>query len=410
MSAITHTPAETALIDALDGAEGWRGDVRDALIERGLPTKRVEAWKWSDLRQASQGVTRLASKHADAIQSRADFEALTSVEAIIVANGYLNWWPDDEKLPQGLSVSVHQSPDDAMGLSNAIASLGAAIANDPKVNILQIAQSQDKPIHVSYHSLDREGFDGARIGVVVEDGVEACILETHEGQAGFSSRLTEITLGANSKFHHVILKDEADVAVSTTTTSVRLSTSSQYTQTILSFGSKLSRHETHITHPGEGAEVHLGGVYLLEEGRHADFTSSVTHTGPGGVTRQLVKGAAAAHARGVFQGKFKVERAAQKTDARMTHRALMLDERAEIDAKPELEIYADDVQCAHGNALGALDESALFYMRQRGLPEAKARALLIESFLAEPLDAISDEPLRDTLKTMLRDRLKAMTT
>jgi len=128
--------------------------------------------------------------------------------------------------------------------------------------------------------------------------------------------------------------------------------------------------------------------------------------GPGGLTRQLVKGAAAAHAQGVFQGKFKVEQAAQQTDAKMTHRALMLDDRAEIDAKPELEIYADDVQCAHGNALGAIDETALFYMRQRGLSEVKARALLIESFLAEPLGLISDETLREHVTGLLRDRLE----
>ena len=152
----------------------------------------------------------------------------------------------------------------------------------------------------------------------------------------------------------------------------------------------------------------LGGVYLLDGGRHADSTSVVHHTGPGGVTQQLVKGAAAAKGHGVFQGKFIVDRAAQKTDARMTHRAMMLDDRAEIDAKPELEIYADDVQCAHGNALGALDETALFYMRQRGIPAPRARALLIESFLAEPLDAIADEALRDELKTALRTRLEAL--
>ena len=153
----------------------------------------------------------------------------------------------------------------------------------------------------------------------------------------------------------------------------------------------------------------LNGVYLVGEGRQADFTSVITHQGPGGKTSQLVKGAAAAHGRGVFQGKFKVEREAQQTDARMTHRALMLDEKAEIDAKPELEIYADDVQCAHGNALGALDETALFYMRQRGIPGPKARALLIESFLAEPLQAVSDEALREEMLVEMREELEALT-
>ena len=121
-----------------------------------------------------------------------------------------------------------------------------------------------------------------------------------------------------------------------------------------------------------------------------------------------LKGAAARGGRGVFQGKIHVERAAQKTDAKMNHRGLLLDGRSEIDAKPELEIYADDVVCAHGNALGAMDAAALFYMRQRGLSEAGARALLTQSFLAEPLERLSDETVRDALMARLQTALEGV--
>jgi Fe-S cluster assembly protein SufD len=342
MNAITHTPAETALIDALEGAEGWVGRLRDVTRANGLPTRRNELWKWSDLRRAGTGIETAGTVTID-----------------------------------GASASVIE-PDDGAVLDLSI----------------------DASAGVSARSLS----------FVARAGRSVTLIERYRAEASSLAHIHfDLTVEAGAKLERVCIQDDAGDGALVSSTDISLGAGARLSQAIFSFGSKLSRHETHITHPGEGAEVHLGGVYLLDEGRHADFTSSVTHTGPGGVTRQLVKGAASAHARGVFQGKFKVDRAAQKTDARMTHRALMLDERAEIDAKPELEIYADDVQCAHGNALGALDETALFYMRQRGLPEAKARALLIESFLAEPLDAISDENLRGALKTMLRNRLEAMT-
>ncbi len=339
MGVISRTPAEQALIDLLDGAEDWRAAARQAVIEHGLPTKRAEAWKWSDLRRASQGIDQagetrilLDGKPAPAIITL-DADTALTIEA-----------------DAGVSVG----------------SLEIEIAAGASVTLNEV------------HSIAADAFPNIRL---------------------------EISLGEGATLERVIRSDVPMEAVPVVRSRIRVARHAAYKQATLTFGSKLSRHETHITHAGEGAEVHLGGVYLLEEGRHADFTSSVTHTGPGGVTHQLIKGAAMAHAQGVFQGKFKVEQAAQQTDAKMTHRALMLDERAEIDAKPELEIYADDVQCAHGNALGAIDETALFYMRQRGLSEIKARAMLIESFLAEPLDIISDEALREEVSDLLRKRL-----
>lgn len=337
MGVITHTPAEKALINLLDGAEDWRAAARQAVLTHGLPTKRVEAWKWSDLRRASQGIEAAGDASFDCGPS------------------------------------------------------------------LDLADGESRQIRFTASP----GVSVAALTVTVPAGASASLVEVHDiADGAMPSVRIEITLGEGASLERVVRSDIAMGAVPVVRSRIDMAAGSTYRQATLSFGSKLSRHETHITHAGEGAEVHIGGVYLLDEGRHADFTSTVTHTGPGGITRQLVKGAAMARAQGVFQGKFKVEQAAQQTDAQMTHRALMLDERAEIDAKPELEIYADDVQCAHGNALGAIDETALFYMRQRGLSETKARAMLIESFLAEPLDLISDETLRAELQDLLRERLE----
>jgi Fe-S cluster assembly protein SufD len=168
---------------------------------------------------------------------------------------------------------------------------------------------------------------------------------------------------------------------------VRLAAGAKFTQFVLALGGRLARIETHVSVEGEGAEVTLNGVYLAGAGRHADLTSVIEHQALGGVTRQLIKGVVRKGGRGVFQGKIVVDRAAQKTDARQYHRGILLEDGAEIFAKPELMIHADDVQCAHGNTAGGLDESALFYMRSRGIPEAQARALLIEAFLVEAIPA-----------------------
>ena len=133
----------------------------------------------------------------------------------------------------------------------------------------------------------------------------------------------------------------------------------------------------------------------------------MTHAGPDGATTQLAKGVVRHQARGVFQGRIVVEEGADRTDARMGHHALILSDRAEVDAKPELEIYADDVACAHGNTVGALDEDALFYARQRGMPEAEARALLTEAFIGEVVDQIGHQGARDVVRAWVGDRLRA---
>lgn len=183
---------------------------------------------------------------------------------------------------------------------------------------------------------------------------------------------------------------------------IRLAAGAKFTQFVLSFGARLARVETHVSVEGEGAEVTLNGAYLAGADRHADLTSTIEHGAPGGVTRQLIKGVARKGGRGVFQGKIVVDRAAQKTDARQHHQGLLLEDGAEIFAKPELMIHADDVQCAHGNTAGGLDERALFYMRSRGIPEAEARALLVEAFLAETIPEGLPEELEEELVGLMR--------
>jgi Fe-S cluster assembly protein SufD len=186
---------------------------------------------------------------------------------------------------------------------------------------------------------------------------------------------------------------------------VRVAKGGLFRQIVLSEGGKLARIETTVDVEGEGAHVALNGVYMAAKGRHADLTSTVNHRALSGETRQRIKGVARAGGRGVFQGKIVVMEGAAKTDARQHHQALLLEEGAEIFAKPELMIHVDDVACAHGNTVGALDEQALFYIRSRGVPEPIARALLTEAFLADAIPDDLDATLREDLLARISDWL-----
>lgn len=215
----------------------------------------------------------------------------------------------------------------------------------------------------------------------VPAGASRVYVERMEDGHHMDARSFEFALGEGATLTRIVTQTGAATPLSMAR--VRLASGARLRQFILAEGAKLARIETRVDVEGEGAAVELNGLYLCAAGRHADLTSVVTHKAPGGVTRQLIKGVARKGGRGVFQGKIVVERGAQKTDARQYHHGMLLEESAEIFAKPELMIYADDVACAHGNTAGGLDESALFYMRSRGVPEAEARALLTEAFLME---------------------------
>ena len=251
----------------------------------------------------------------------------------------------------------------------------------------------------------------SRLKVQVQPGAYAVLLESYEGRGEgyFANVVLEIEVCAGAHLERIVVLDEPDTAVSVSTAEVHLHERAQFSQFVAASGAKLQRHETHLIHPGHGASARLDGVYVVGGARHADITTVLTHTGVGGETSELVKGVAADTARAVFQGKIVVAHGADKTDARMRHDALLLSDRAEVDAKPELEIYADDVACAHGNTVGALDEEALFYAAQRGVPPAEARALLTKAFLAEVADRIEDAGPREAARVWVERRLEALT-
>lgn len=219
----------------------------------------------------------------------------------------------------------------------------------------------------------------ATVQTQVVAGEERVVVEHMLGGA-LEARAVEFELASGASLTRVVVQAGEGVALSIAR--VRMGEGARFQQFVLSEGGRLARIETHVA-ASENCHVELNGVYLAGTGRHADLTSVIEHHGLNGVTNQLIKGVARNGGRGVFQGKIVVAPHAQKTDARQYHHGMLLEEGAEILAKPELLIHADDVQCAHGNTAGGLDERALFYLRARGVPEAEARALLIEGFLVD---------------------------
>jgi len=324
-----------------------------------LPSRRDEAWRYTDLRAALRAIPE-ASPSDEAAIAAGPFSALDAAETIVIINGF---GPDRLTIASGEHRTV----------------------------CLRIIASKVASAH------------HAALTIAVAEGGILTLLESHEGLGSdyVSDIAISLKIGSGATVERVaILKDSAE-AISVVTATVDLAANARFNQTVLTTGAKRQRFETHVNHPGQGACVRLDGVYLLGDLRHSDQTTVVTHKGEGGTTNQLTKGAVRDSARAVFQGKIAVERGADQTDARMGHHALILSERAEIDAKPELEIYADDVSCAHGNTVGALDDEALFYIRSRGIPLEEARALLISAFVGEVTDRISHEGARQVAQDWL---------
>jgi Fe-S cluster assembly protein SufD len=332
-----------------------------------LPSRRDEDWRWTGLRELIR-VVPPASPPAEGVAGNAALAAL-GWPTLVIANG------------RALEHDRIDVP--AAGTGMVLRRFVSASAG-------------------TAHHLEAT--------VAVGDGARLVLIDSFEGQAGgyLASAALGFELAAGAEVERVVLLDDAEDAVSAARTTVALGAGARFHQTVLAAGARRQRFETHVRHPGEGVNVRLDGAYVLTGKRHSDQTTVVAHTGPNGVATQLTKGVAADQARGVFQGRIVVERGADGTDARLAHHALLLSDRAEIDAKPELEIYADDVACAHGNTVGALDEAALFYARARGIPEAEAKTLLTAAFLGEVLERIVNQHAREAAHAWLLEKLEGL--
>ena len=242
-----------------------------------------------------------------------------------------------------------------------------------------------------------------KLSIEIGDNGRLTLLENHLASAVMTTLVTDITLRPRAKFvHGKLVRGGAHLAMM----KVRVAAGGYYNNFSLLCGCVPTRNEIDVRLEEPEAQAALNGAMLLRGTEHADTTTCITHQAPNCSSRQIYKTVLDGKARGVFQGKIIVAEGAQKTDGYQLSRALLLSDQAEMDAKPELEIYADDVKCSHGSTIGDLDENALFYLRARGLNETEARALLIEAFVSEMLDAIQVEEWRDVFRGEIEGWLK----
>ncbi|UDF02251.1 SufD family Fe-S cluster assembly protein [Asticcacaulis sp. AND118] len=282
-------------------------------------------------------------------------------------------------------------------------------AGDGQLNDLQAAVS--KANGRLYLDMSDVGEEGAVAGyqgegrIALGAGESLILLEDYSGALDYaSSTVLHFDLAEGASLVRVVILDEPESAVSVRRSTVTTAPNSTFKQYVFSTGAKFQRFETHVTHAGHGAHVEMNGAYLLKDTAHFDYTTRVNHAEIDGTTGQLIKGLVKDRATAVFQGRIYVEKGADGTDARMRHQALMLNDGAHVRAKPELEIYADDVQCAHGNTIGAMDDAALFFCRSRGMPEETARALLMQAFVVPVAEQIEDEALREMVLNWIEDK------
>ena len=383
----------------------------------GLPHARTEAWRYTDLRRLMQDAKPLALEpDAAAIACASDagavFAGLGFRRLVIVNGAFVAALSDLSGLEAGLSVRSMAgalASDDLMlahrlsstGEDDGVLSLNTALARDGMVVEISPQATIDRPIHLAFITTPGEATAAfVKSLVVVGAGARATLVETHEGPDGIGyqvNALLQILVGDEAEVEHVKVTREGDAALHIGTLFARLGARATFREFGLTTGGAVVRNQLLVRLAGEGTNAMMCGASLLAGRQHADTTMTVDHVAAGGESREIFKSVTDDEARAVFQGKITVRQAAQKTDAKMMARALLLSDDAEADGKPELEIFADDVQCGHGATTGSLDDQLKFYLMARGIPEKEAEALLIQAFAAEVVEAVDHLGIRDAL-------------
>jgi len=388
----------------------------DDFARRGLPHRRIEEWKYTDLRAQLREVAPLAPAPDQAALTRAA-KAVKSLgidgtqKLVLVDGVFTPQLSDVAALETGVLVrALREILDDGSNqvradllrttvASDAMISLNAALATDGVVIDVAAGVAPTKPIHIVHVATRSAQSAATRSLVKIEKGARVHLVESFAAAEGAKTYQTHdsivIWMGDDAELQHVRLMEDALDAANITTAIFTVGANAKLNTFNLTHGGALSRYQGFITLAGEGSELSTNGVNLLGAARHGDTTFVVDHAVPNCASREVFRSVLDGRAHSVFQGRIIVRPDAQKTDGKMMTRALLLSDEAEADNKPELEIFADDVTCGHGATAGALDESLLFYLRARGLPEKEAQALLIAAFVGEAIESIADDNLRD---------------
>ncbi|MBC7103276.1 MAG: Fe-S cluster assembly protein SufD [Parvibaculum sp.] len=396
---------------AADWAEALRDRSRAEFAALGLPNRRLEAWRYSDLARALSETVRetgsLPTCHDMPGAYSAIFEngILDETQSSFREAGAL---PLRQILADPASPFVGHiggvNPQD----DHPLLSLNTALMEEGIVLRVPAGTTLEQPLHLRFDwQADTIGGRHLRVLILLEEGAKATLVETHGGSPSFATIVTEVRLAKNSELTHVRLERLGSSGRQSAMTLGEIGASARYRAFYLSEGGHFSRHEALLKLAGEEAQADIEGASLATGTRHCDNTTIITHAVPHTTSQQSFRGVLSGRARGAYQGCIRVAPDAQGTDARQMSRALLLSHRAEAATKPELEIFADDVKCAHGATIGELDADALFFLRARGIPEAEALSILIEAFFSESLAMIENDHLRGLATDAVQDWLSS---
>ena len=420
--------------------QGWLDRFRakglDTFATLGFPNRRVEEWKFTDIRKLVSADFRAAGPiagaiHPDLAVMLAD-ETADAVARLVFVNGFYRAdLSDTSGLPRAVTLTSLSAalvagndvvadhlgqvlPDPGRIAGGAFLGLNTAMSTEGAMLHVPDGVTVDGVIAVLFIN-DNGGesptISHPRLLSVIGANAEATVVEAHLGRDGAGPTLTnfvsEVAVGDGARYHHYRLIREGGRGYHIANAHIRVGRDAHADTFGLCLAGALTRTEVNARLTGRGGDLRVSGGYVGDGKRHVDNTSLIDHAVPDCRSRQVFKGVLDDTSRGVFQGKIIVRRDAQRTDGYQLNRALLLSRKAEINSKPELEIYADDVKCSHGATAGEIDADALFYMRARGIPETVARRLLVEAFLAEVLEEIGAEPVRARFTALAASRLNA---
>ncbi len=401
-----------------------RGSAMDRFEQLGFPSVRDEEWKYTNLatlaKESFEPVT--SADQLDADVRRPAYPESEGAHLVVV-NGFLN---EELSVTTGLgdvvATDLFSAVDDARynkiirkylarnaGYHNSgLTALNTAFIQSGVFVYIPKNVKLEKPLQITFIGGTANSATFPRVLVVAEEHSSATVIENFVSSGEeryFTNAIAEIVLKDGAHLEHYRLQRESKKAFHVSMTSAELGRGSRYDTTSINLGAQLSRHDISVVMDHEGAETSVDGLYMVDSDQHTDTHSVIDHKQPHCNSHQLYKGILDGNARAVFNGKIFVREGAQKTDARQTNKNLLLSDRARVDTKPQLEIYADDVKCAHGAAVGQLDPEELFYLETRGISPDLGRSLLTYGFAEEVIAKIKLESIRAELDQIVLKQL-----
>lgn len=409
-----QTAAETALIElyasrmgALPGnpeVASARDQAIDTLRQQGLPTRRIESWHYTDLRTLLRAIPAGAAGATTKLAPLEDGSAVLVLEDGAALGG---------KAPEGFTVSrIAAKLEDGSfaralgprGFDDTIGQINTGLVSDGYHVAIADGADLSKPLEIQ--SFAGEG-GHTRLAVNIGKAAKATIVERQPGGEAFASAISNVVVGDGAEVVWIIDQERGEAAVQFGQFNAHIGADAKLSLFIVNAGGKLVRQEVHVAVKGEGSDFKLRGVNLIGGDAHIDVTMTLAHEVENTTSTEIIRNVVTGKGRGVFQGQIKVFQAAQKTDAKMACNTLLLSDDGEFSAKPELEIFADDVACGHGATVTEINSDHLFYLKARGIDEVSARGLLVKAFLAEIIEELENEALVEALETRLEGWLKS---